>query len=338
MVYNNFIPTKRKTILSYKQIITLQQVKGFAESTIASIGKYVQENGIDVTDTSILQDVLGEMASQKKLRGISPSNLPDLHSAENLAEQIIECSENEGIGIIGRWDEKFPKMLRGNVKDDTGKNKPCVLLYYKGNVDVLNMPGIAIIGTREPDEDGKKAGEYFSRAFSKENFNIVSGLAIGCDTLGHRGALDSNGITTAFLAHGLDSIYPKENEDLAKEILEKGGVLLSEYRVGTSVTRYNLIARDRLQSALSLACLVIETGERGGTMHAANATLKSGKRLYVVEYKEMYSNKKRGNVRLIEQGGVGISSTDDISEIARNVKSPIRVQAEDVQLKLDLGV
>ena len=170
------------------------------------------------------------------------------------------------------------------------------------------MPGVAVIGTREPTHNGIKAGEFFAGEFAKKGYNIVSGLAIGCDTTGHKGALEVNGVTTAFLANGLDweSIYPKENLKLAQDIVRNGGLLLSEYPIGQSCGRYGLVARDRLQAGLSKATIVVQTGEKGGTMHAVNATIASNKPLFVVEYKHPsdYNHEKvQGNVYLQQNKG-----------------------------------
>jgi DNA processing protein len=149
---------------------------------------------------------------------------------------------------------------------------------------------------------------------------------VGCDTCGHKGALKVGGKTTAILANGLDSdsIYPPENKDLAEEIVEKGGLLLSEYPVGTPVNRYSLVARDRLQAGLSLATLVVQTGEKGGTMHAATTTLKANKPLFAMHYKDSATNnheKCLGNALLVKQGGKYISGGDNVDAISDFIKS-----------------
>ena len=303
--------------LQAKQIVTLQHLRGFGPAAIMKIGSYVCDNKIFIDSDSMLWEVLQKVLSAKKLASIS---FDDILSASYNAQRIIEASEQRGIKALGHWDKEFPEML-ADVTDEEGKSKPCVLLYYKGNLDVLQKPGLAIIGTREPDADGIKAGEHFAKMFSKQGFNIVSGLAIGCDTLGHRGALDTDGTTTAFLAHGLDTVYPTENERLAAEIIGRGGLLLSEYSFGTPVSRYNLVARDRLQSALAKACLVIETGRHGGTMHAAQATLAANKPLFVVDYGDKSGEKKQGNEWLASKGAIRLTSKDDLEKISADIKA-----------------
>ena len=147
-------------------------------------------------------------------------------------------------------------------------------------------------------------------------------MALGCDTVGHQGALNVGGKTIAFLAHGLDTVYPPENEALAQQIIDNGGLLLSEYPVDIGVNRYNLVARDRLQASMALATLVIQTGVQGGTMHAANTTLQYPKPLYVIKFKNNDENeheKSLGNALLVEKGAKYISGSDDINEIADSI-------------------
>ena len=104
------------------------------------------------------------------------------------------------------------------------------------------------------------------------NFNIVSGLAIGCDTAGHISIIDASGITTAVTAHGLDTVYPAENRGLAEKIYENNGILISEYFVNTRGLPNYFVERDRIQAGLSLGTIVIETDIKGGTMHTVNFT------------------------------------------------------------------
>ena len=134
------------------------------------------------------------------------------------------------------------------------------------------------------------------------------------------------GKTTAFLANGLDhdSIYPEENQELAEDIVAKGGLLLSEYPIRQGVNRYALVARDRLQAALSLATLVIQTGVKGGTMHAANTTLKAGKPLYAMKFKDETTNQHEkclGNAYLVEQGAQYIGGGDNLDTVSEQIKN-----------------
>lgn len=302
--------------LSSEMILTLQQLEGIGNKTIFKMADL-----INVSITS-LEEVYTFLKRQKgkKIEAITKN---DLINANLQAKRIIENSTEHNIGLISYYDAEFPDILRQTINED-GKLDPPLLLWYRGDLSVLKMPGIAVIGTRTATPEGVAGGTYISGEFAKRGFNIVSGLAIGCDTCGHKGALKVGGKTTAFLANGLDneSIYPRENKSLAEEIINKGGLLLSEYSIGQTVNRYSLVARDRLQAGLSLATIVVQTGVKGGTMHAAKATLKAGKILYAMKFKDDSVNNCEeclGNAFLVNKGGIYLSGRDDIDEISKRL-------------------
>lgn len=318
--------------LNCKIIVALQQLKGIGTKTILKIANSVGNN---INNYEDLCNYWGKQSGKV----FTKHSFNDLNNAYRAAEQLIEACEREGIGILSYSDPDFPPTLRNCINEE-GKEDPVILLYYRGNLETLKKPGIAVIGTREPTANGIKGGEYFASEFAKENFNIVSGLAIGCDTTGHRGALKVGGATTAFLANGLDwaSIYPKENLELAKEIVAKGGLLLSEYPIGQMCNRYALVARDRLQSALSYATIVIQTGINGGTMHAVNTTLVTHKPLFMIEYKndvDKESDMTQGNIRLIAQGKAFPLRSESIKnaiEIINSFRDKFQSQSKELSL------
>lgn len=297
-------------------IITLQQLKGVGKKTILALAEMAS---YDISDV----ETLCKFWSSLKGKKFECFDADDIRVAHSAARRILRMCADHGVGVLSCFDEDFPHILKSCITEN-GNEDPVLLLYYRGSLAAFEKPGLAIIGTREPTPNGVKAGEYFSSEFAKENFNVVSGLAIGCDSAAHRGALKVGGTTTAFLANGLDwdSIYPKENLDLAKEIVDKGGLLLSEYPVGQSCDRYALVARDRLQAALSYGTIVIQTGERGGTMHAVGATNMSGKPLFAVEYKDVEDNtheKVQGNIMLIREDKAAALRSDNIQAVIKDV-------------------
>ena len=306
--------------LTKEQILTLTFLKGIGPKKILSIGTTINDRELHVDSYEGLHEVMKGM-KDKKIQNVS---LDDLNAAYRDARKTIEYSESKGIGLLGYYDEEFPQNLRNTINEE-GKLDPPLLLWYRGDLSVLSTTGLAVIGTREPTKVGVAGGEYLAGEFAKRGLNIISGLAIGCDTCGHKGALKVGGKTTAILANGLDhdSIYPEENQDLAEEIVNSGGLLLSEYRIGTTVNRYNLVARDRLQAGLASATLVIQTGVKGGTMHAANATLMANKDLFVMQFKDEVTNnheKCLGNTYLIKKGAKYIKGSDNIDSISENIK------------------
>lgn len=309
--------------LSHQFIIALGNLDKFGIASVNKVCSAIEAEGAPIETSKDLFVFIRDLIKRGAVSRVRLPSLEEIEEAEEKAVNIILRSARMGIHTVSRYDDDFPKMLLSTVGED-GKPSIPVLLYYKGNLLITSLPALAVIGTREPDSYGLKAGHYYSEAFASIGVNIVSGLALGCDTQGHRGALDAGGVTTAFLAHGLDKVYPEENTDLAQEIVDKGGLLMSEYPIGTWVNRYNLVARDRLQAGLSDATLVIQTGIKGGTMHAVRATQAARKPLFVVDYSKSSFDKVEGNVFLKREGAVGLSASEfSASRIQSNPESMI---------------
>lgn len=316
-------------------IISLQNLEGCGTVTTRKICEYITEHSYGVSSPAEMFYLWPQLAGVGIVKGKLSEQTEDAFiRAYQKAGTILSDSEQLGIGALSIYDDEYPEILMSTINEQ-GKEDAPLLLYYRGNLDILMKPAVAIVGTREPSSEGVEAGLYYGKEFAKNGFNVVSGLALGCDTAGHQGALEANGVTTAFLAHGLDTIYPPQNTKLAEEIINHGGLLLSEYPIGTQVTKYSLASRDRLQAGLSLATIVIQTGVKGGTMHAATTTLLSRKPLYVVKYSDM--SKAQGNVKLKNEGGRYISSAeiDSISmSLLKNSSSNAAPHASDEQLSL----
>lgn len=299
--------------LTVKEIITLSSLFGVASKKIYhvaesqggdllrrvnSCGLTIRENGKNVEVTA--------------------SHLDDAYLC---AEKIMRRSEELGIGFLSYYDEAYPEVLRGTISE-RGELTPPLLLYTKGDLSALKQPCLTIAGTRTPSEDGAKTSAYFARKFVDEGFCIVSGLALGCDTVAHRGALEAKGRTVALLAHGLDIMSPPENRNLAAEIVDAGGLLLSEYPVGMSFSKYSFIARDRLQAGLSLATIVVQTDVDGGSMHVSNCTLKAGRPLFTTYFKDERTRSLSvcaGNALLVRQGARYLRGGDDLHLVAQSI-------------------
>ena len=200
----------RRTGLNNQQLIALTLLKGCGPATTMKIAKAAADASLG--SPAELTDFIAECKSQNLIRKAFDFN--NVANAYEAAEQLLLESENNGIGVITYFDTIYPERLR-NLRTEDDKNTPPVILYYKGNISVVSMPAVAIIGTRNPTKEGVVAGEQMGKLFAEAGFNIVSGLALGCDSAGHRGALSAKGVTTAFLAHGLDTVYPPENTELA---------------------------------------------------------------------------------------------------------------------------
>ena len=156
----------------------------------------------------------------------------------------------------------YPKRLLNCYDSPT-------LLYYKGEADLNSEKIIAVIGTRNHTEYGKQVTEKLIRELTEQNVVVVSGLAYGIDAIAHKAAVKNNLKTVGVLAHGLDQVYPSQHTGLAKEMLQAGGGLLTEFRSKTKPDKHNFPTRNRIVAGMSDATIVIETGIKGGSMITA---------------------------------------------------------------------
>ncbi|MEA2045512.1 MAG: DNA-processing protein DprA [Euryarchaeota archaeon] len=226
-------------------------------------------------------------------------SVPDTRSAMvgwSTANKIWEVSRQHNIQMISRGSPNYPKGLL-QISD------PPVLLHVLGNIDAINKDCIAIVGTREPTEYGIVAAKKLGTLFAERGYVVVSGLADGIDAAAHRGALEVNGLTIAVLAHGLDTVYPIKNKELADAILKNNGALVSEYSWGTKANRSYFVARDRIQSGLSLGVFVVETSIKGGTMHTVKSCKEQKRALMVLKHPPdlIGHPKTHGNTQLISE-------------------------------------
>lgn len=203
-------------------------------------------------------------------------------------------------------NKEYPKQLRG-IYDAPLK------LYVLGNKEILKQPGIAIVGSRKATEYGKKVAQQFSKDLSQNGINIISGLALGIDTCAHLGTLypDSIGKTIAVLGSGLDEIYPKQNVELAKQIIKCGGCIITEYPLGTKPEKVHFPQRNRIISGLSKGVLIVEASEKSGSLITADFALDQGREVFAVPG-NILSYSAVGTNNLIKQGAKLVTSYEDI--------------------------
>ena len=190
-------------------------------------------------------------------------------------------------------------------------------LWYIGKLPA-NNPTVAIVGSRKPTDYGRGVTLRLAAALAARGVTIVSGLALGIDGLAARGALDGGGTTIAIIGNGLDRIHPRSNQQLADEIIEKGGAILSEYPPETPVYRGNFLWRNRLITALSDVVIVVEAGDKSGTLNTAAHALTQNKELMAVPG-NITSPLSIGCNRLISQGATPVLSVDDVMEKLRDI-------------------
>lgn len=221
----------------------------------------------------------------------------------NLEKYIIYMKQNN-IHIINIFDEEYPIKLK-NTYD------PPAVLYIKGNKNILNNDGIAIVGARNATTYGKKVAKEFAYNLSKYNINIVSGLARGIDSYAHLGAILANGRTIAVVGTGLDRVYPRENKMLQENIIKNGGAIISEYVIGTEPLSKNFPARNRIISGISDEILIIEAKEKSGALITGDFALEQGRELSVIPGNIDNLNSV-GTNELIKQGAKIVTKIEDI--------------------------
>ncbi|MCX6734563.1 MAG: DNA-processing protein DprA [Candidatus Peregrinibacteria bacterium] len=195
-------------------------------------------------------------------------------------------------------------------------HKPPERLYYKGDISLLNKPCISVVGTRKYSDYGEEMTAKIIRELSVLDICIVSGLALGIDSIAHRTALECGTPTIAVLGSGIDNIYPPQNLELAEEI-QNSGLLLSEYSDMREPLKINFPQRNRIVSGLSLATILIEAPEKSGALITADLALNQGREVFVVPG-DIDRENSIGPLHLLQKGhAYPISSGQEIIEILR---------------------
>ncbi len=212
------------------------------------------------------------------------------------------------IDLISILDDSYPELLRHIPH-------PPFLLYVRGSHDVWRNNCFAVVGTRALSEYGKRATPKISTDLARAGFTIVSGLAAGIDTLAHKSALDAGTKTIAVLGCGIDdkTIFPVQNLGLAREIIENGGALLSEYPIGANGTKFSFPQRNRIISGLSRGVLVVEADEISGAMITAKCAIDQNRDVFAVPGNIFAKTSEGANI-LIKRGAKAVFSADDILE------------------------
>ena len=181
---------------------------------------------------------------------------------------------NDDIILLTKYEEKYPQKLK-NLNDAP------FFLFCKGDLSLLSMPSLAVVGTRKPTAYGRMATERLVKDVAAAGVVIISGLAYGVDSIAHRKCLEVGGKTIAVLGSGLHEIYPAEHQSLADEIA-RVGLLMSEYSPNKKATKYSFPQRNRILAGLSDGVLITEASMKSGTMHTKDFALDYGKNVYAV--------------------------------------------------------
>ncbi|MDA8123610.1 MAG: DNA-processing protein DprA [Deltaproteobacteria bacterium] len=262
------------------------------------------------------------VASLQAIPGIGPKTADRIHffSDWKAAEGEVVRAQTFGVSIVTCQDPLYPRHLL-NIYDYPP------YLYVKGSLDPEET-AVAVVGSRLASVYGRFVTEKLSRELALRGLTVVSGLARGIDAAAHRGALAGKGRTIAVLGCGLDVIYPPENKDLAADCAVRGAVV-TEFPFGTPPNAPHFPARNRIISGISLGVVVVEAGEKSGSLITARIAAEQGRSVFAVPG-AIESAGSRGTHRLIKQGAKLVETVEDIleeiipqTEVAlRNTQSP----------------
>lgn len=224
-------------------------------------------------------------------------------------EKEFELAKKFGVQILTPADEEYPQIL---------KNSPGapLALYVKGDVAALSKPSIALVGTRRATPYGKTVAEKLSYDLAKAGWSIVSGLALGIDAASHRGALDAEGVTVGILGSGLDKFYPEENRELAREIVEKGGAVVSQFPFGRPPDQQTFPIRNHVVAALARGVIAVEAPIRSGTLITTGIAADLGRTVMAVPAR-IDNRMSSGCLHLIRDGAILVRHADDVIEALR---------------------
>ena len=220
-------------------------------------------------------------------------------------EKLILLNEKYGVKYINFFDDEYPENLR-NIYDMP------ITLFYKGDITLLKEKNVAIIGSRNASNYGLKNAYNIAKDCIKENYTVVSGLARGIDSYAHKGALAACGKTIGVLGCGLDIVYPKENFELYREIIERG-LIISEHVLGTRPSPENFPMRNRIISGIADKIIVVEASVNSGTSITVNCALEQGKDVYAVPG-NINSNMSIGTNKLIKDGAGMYTCINDLRD------------------------
>lgn len=252
----------------------------------------------------------------------------DVEEAVRIAEALCDGYKRfTDIKIITVYDKEYPQRL--NVM---GNKRPQVL-YVKGNLEALNKDNIAVIGTRTPSELSKREEERLvSGILQHSDRVVVSGLALGCDSIAHKTVVNDNRITIAVLPCGVNNIVPASNRKLAEDILKSNGCLVSEYEPNAAATKYMFVERDEIVAALSDITFVVECGMNSGTMHTARAALEFCRKLACFYPNGDVDGQFAGNEYLIDgKQAYKVIGIDDLIKLLNEKPLARTKESEDLE-------
>lgn len=219
-----------------------------------------------------------------------------------IEQDLVWCQKNQ-TNVLTWADDQYPKLLR-EIPD------PPLVLFVQGEIDLLNLPQIAIVGSRHASVIGLENAQQFAYTLAQTGLVITSGLALGIDTVSHQGALAATGLTIAVMGTGSGYIYPRSNSQLAEQI-KSTGALISEFPPHAPPKAQHFPLRNRIISGLSLGVLVVEATLRSGSLITARNAVEQGRDVFAMPG-SIHHPLAKGCHYLIRQGAKLVENTEDI--------------------------
>ena len=304
----------------YKSLFELALVPGIGISRIKSLmEKFGSFDEILKTKIQFLSKVDGisEVLSRRIVERVD---------TEKIIFEQFEIANKLECKLTSLWDDDYPKLLK-QIYD------PPPFIFYKGNIDFGNLISIGIVGTRTPSQYGIQIAEKFAFELAENNILITSGLARGIDSIAHNATLKAGGKTIAVLGSGLDKIYPPENKNLAENIINSGGGIISEFFFKTFPDPKNFPRRNRIISGLSNGVLIIESSIKGGAIVTAEYAIEHNRNLYCIPG-NLNSLTSNGTNFLIKNSSAKLvqSIEDILNEFSVSDKSKKEIKTEQLSL------
>jgi DNA processing protein len=292
-------------------------------------------NSIDGFGPQAFKKILSGFGNLKEAWSSKKNEFSSIGLTERQAEKFFDFRKNhdpekmfdelmkENIEVLTINDEAYPLQLK-----EIASAPPC--LYVRGDKNILGNKSIAIVGSRKFTSYGQRVVQNLTRDLARAGLTIVSGLALGIDGIAHNATLAANGITLAVLGTGIDdpTIYPREHFNLARQILENGGALVTEQPPRTPSLKQNFPARNRIMAGLALGTLVVEAAMESGSLITAQFALEQNREVFAVPG-DIFSLQSAGTNSLIKSGARLVSSAADILE-------ELNISRRETQLSLKI--
>jgi DNA processing protein len=294
-----------------------------------------QVKGIGAARFKVLVDYFGDPCAVWEA---PPRALQSIGLPANVVEDFLKVRSSLDIDALSQKIQAIPDLSVLTWEDDHYPHRlkqipnPPPVVYLRGKLAASDDWAVAVVGTRRVSPYGQQVAEMVASFLARNGVTVVSGLALGVDSIAHRAALDAGGRTIAVLGSGVDHIYPSQNSTLAGEMLASGAVI-SEFGLGTRPDRGNFPARNRIISGLSLATVVVEAGEKSGDLITASFAADQGREVFAVPGK-IFDPQSKGTNQLIRKGAYPLLAPEDLLE-ALNLTLITEQQSARVVLPAD---